>query len=212
MAYVSGNTISSFREDGYGLLDIGKITMDLVDALSGLEEEGLIHGDVKPANVIYQAGSMAYQSNAVLIDFDTVLFNDDDMKISMMGSYNYFSPDHIHSDFTPALDLFSLGLVARTLILGGEELMTRYRHLPASQQSRAHLKFLYNYSNFQRDILVLELKQMGAPDAFSEAIGICLDATPSLRNPQPLRQEAQRLAMGAYPSKVYQNHYELSSL
>ena len=213
MDYLQGSPLSHFQEEAFGLLDIGKIVVDMVDALKGLNEEDLIHGDMKPDNIIYQAGSMAQEGSAVLIDFDTVIFYREDVRNLLLGTYNYFSPDHIRGNFTPALDLFSLGLVARTLALGGGELLTtHYRHLPQSSWVKAHLKYLYGYSNFNRDILVLELKQVGTPDAFAEAIGLCLDAVPSQRNPQPLREEAQRLAQGAYPCTVYQEHYELLSL
>ncbi len=97
------------------------ITADLADALACAHAEGIVHRDVKPANVRLDARESAY-----LMDFG-VAYRPDSGEVvtlppgSIVGTPAYVAPEQAsggQTDVLPASDQYSLGAVLYELLCG----------------------------------------------------------------------------------------------
>ena len=94
--------------------EVIRIGRELLGGLRVVHEHGLVHCDVKPANVMLGPGP------AKLIDFGIATpphhGTDGDTSI---GSLRFMSPEQLHGEaMTPASDLFSLGAVLYAALTG----------------------------------------------------------------------------------------------
>lgn len=98
------------------------ITADLADALACAHAQGIVHRDVKPANIRLDTRESAY-----LMDFG-VAYRPDSGEIvtlppgSIVGTPAYLAPEQAsggQTDVLPASDQYSLGAVLYELLCGG---------------------------------------------------------------------------------------------
>src|SRR5919199_36398 len=84
------------------------IGLQLLDGLAAVHAAGVLHRDVKPANVLF-----GRDGGAVLADFGVATLEDDAAVTStglVLGSPAYLAPERARGDApTPAADLWSLG-------------------------------------------------------------------------------------------------------
>jgi serine/threonine protein kinase len=110
MELLSGRTLAeTVASDGpLPIEEVLRIALHLVDALRAVHRAGLVHSDVKPANV-----QLCDDGRVVLTDFGIATVVDDEQTLSseaMAGSPAYMSPERARGDAVgPASDLFSLG-------------------------------------------------------------------------------------------------------
>ena len=110
MERLSGRTMAdALRSDGpLPTANVRRIALHLVDALRAVHRAGLVHSDVKPANV-----QLCDDGRVVLMDFGIAAAIDDQHTLSseaLAGSPAYMSPERARGDAVgPASDLFSLG-------------------------------------------------------------------------------------------------------
>jgi serine/threonine protein kinase len=109
MELLSGRTLAeTLASDGpLPTAEVRRIALHLVDALRAVHRAGLVHSDVKPANV-----QLCDDGRVVLTDFGIATTIDDERLPSeaMAGSPAYMSPERARGDAVgPASDLFSLG-------------------------------------------------------------------------------------------------------
>jgi serine/threonine protein kinase len=90
--------------------------------LAYVHGRGVVHRDVKPANILISGGTDAEPGAPKLVDFgiattvdSTNLAADD----ATVGTANYLSPEQVRGDpITPATDIYSLGLVLIEALTG----------------------------------------------------------------------------------------------
>jgi eukaryotic-like serine/threonine-protein kinase len=90
--------------------------------LAYVHGRGVVHRDVKPANILISGGTDAELGAPKLVDFgiattvdSTNLAADD----ATVGTANYLSPEQVRGDpITPATDIYSLGLVLIEALTG----------------------------------------------------------------------------------------------
>lgn len=110
----------------------------LASALAHVHGHGVIHRDVKPANVLLQA-EPGGESSAKLADFGIARIVDGDRLTatgSTVGTASYLSPEQaMGSALSPASDIYSLGLVLLECLKG----KTEYPGMPVeSAVARVH--------------------------------------------------------------------------
>lgn len=120
MQLVSGRSLQSVvDEDGpLPIRDVVRIAIQIADGLAAAHEQGLIHRDVKPANVLTERDV----TRVMITDFGLARAVDD---VSMTqtgwltGTPHYMSPEQARGDdVDPRSDLFSLGSLMYFLATG----------------------------------------------------------------------------------------------
>jgi serine/threonine protein kinase len=106
------------REDGpLSVEEASRIGLRLLDALTAAHAAGVLHRDVKPANVLYDS-----TGQAVLTDFGIASLEGDSSMTTtgmIVGSPGYVAPERaMGKSPSPASDLWSLGVTLATSLHG----------------------------------------------------------------------------------------------
>jgi len=119
LEYLPGGTLESRLSDGRPLRDdeTAAIASQLAGALAHAHEHGLVHRDVKPANVLFDD-----EDRPKLADFgiaraaDTHAITDTG---TIIGTAAYFSPEQAAGeDAEPASDVYSFGVLLYRMLTG----------------------------------------------------------------------------------------------
>lgn len=106
MELVSGGSLDKEMEANPGTMDpvrVMKVGQQVADALALAAEQGLVHGDVKPENVLFDA-----DGNAKLVDFGLAAMQGDSSEI--WGTPYYISPEKVRRQkIDYRADIYSLG-------------------------------------------------------------------------------------------------------
>ncbi|MDX2678322.1 protein kinase domain-containing protein [Streptomyces sp. NY05-11A] len=115
--YVSAPSLQEFVQR-FGALDeptVRRVGADIATALTAIHEAGIVHLDLKPANVLMT------EDRPRVIDFGIAQIERlTEPREGFQGTYAYASPEQLRGDarFTPASDVFSLGTLLARLALG----------------------------------------------------------------------------------------------
>jgi len=125
MSYIPGPTLEEIVKK-VGRLDpehVAWITERIINALQYLHFHGVVHGDLKPQNIIVQPAS----HQATLVDFGLAVMKPDPGS-SSKGYTEFFSPPEEMSAASPLLpesDFYSLGMVMIYALSGKVECVKR---------------------------------------------------------------------------------------
>lgn len=129
MSYIEGFTLEQIVEKA-GKLDpesVAWISERILNALLYLHHHGVIHGDIKPQNIIIQPK----QHSVVLVDFGLAMVKPLGSAKSQGYTPIFASPEQIDGKvLLPASDYYSLGMVMIYALNGGKNLNTK--QVPAS--------------------------------------------------------------------------------
>jgi hypothetical protein len=94
---------------------------ELLSTLAAVHARGVVHGDVKPANLLYRdAGDDA---DLVLGDFGLAqLIADDDEERAARGTLAYMAPEQRRGTLGPAADVYAAGVILVELLAGSAAL------------------------------------------------------------------------------------------
>ncbi len=122
MEYVPGTTLRTFcTPDNLLPLElIVEIGFKLAMALGYVFRQGLIHRDVKPANIMAVTDPRGHVTDVKITDFGSVLNMDAEAtQIHQVGSLAYMSPEQLDGEVLDCrADIYSLGAVLYHLISG----------------------------------------------------------------------------------------------
>jgi serine/threonine-protein kinase len=113
MEYISGGSLSQRLTEPlpFPVVDRIRILSEVADALAHAHQRGVIHRDVKPANILLTDASVAKVTD---FGIGKLLTGDTDLTTTgqMVGSPAYMSPEQIRGDkLDVRSDIFSLGVV-----------------------------------------------------------------------------------------------------
>ena len=119
MEYYEGNDLAS--KIGQGLIDpctALEITASIGDCLSFAHEKGIIHRDVKPANILFH-----HDNTPILTDFGIATDVAVDSNLTAcgttIGTPSYVSPEQVQGTATDGRsDIYSLGVVLFEMLIG----------------------------------------------------------------------------------------------
>jgi len=115
---MSGGTLADRLQDGVPLSPgaVRRLALDLLSALGAAHEQGIVHRDVKPANVLFDAAG-----NAKLSDFGVAHLADfgQTQTGGLMGTVAYMAPEQISGGrIGPAADLYALAVTLFQALTG----------------------------------------------------------------------------------------------
>src|SRR3954469_6871121 len=119
LEHVDADSLQSLLEQGGPLSAraAARIGLDVLSALEAAHAAGIVHRDVKPANVLVEQ-----DGHACLTDFGIATTTGDDSLTTqgaLIGSPSYMAPERIHGDEPePAVDLWSLGATLYAAVEG----------------------------------------------------------------------------------------------
>lgn len=119
MEYVSGGTLAAVlrQHPPLSIQRILSLALDIADALSRAHRFGVIHRDVKPANIL-----LAEDGSAKLADFGEVYLGSRTritMTDEFMGTLHYVAPEAFaNQPPTPGIDLWAFGVTLYEMLSG----------------------------------------------------------------------------------------------
>ncbi|HEY7356789.1 MAG TPA: protein kinase, partial [Ktedonobacterales bacterium] len=120
MPYAPGGTLRDLiaRVNGpLPLTDAIEIFTQLCDAVQYAHEQGIVHRDIKPQNVLIQRGK-----HLLLADFGIARDATSDQKLTMtgagVGTVEYMAPEQAMGKSDARSDLYSLGIVLYQMLTG----------------------------------------------------------------------------------------------
>ncbi len=117
MPYLPGGDLAS-RDLRGKTAEVAEVMRGLVQALGYAHQRGVVHRDVKPANVLFDGSG-----RALLADFGIALANDHDHRMTSpgkaLGSTGYMSPEQARGgELDGRSDLYSLGVMCYEMLIG----------------------------------------------------------------------------------------------
>ncbi|MCE1254293.1 MAG: serine/threonine protein kinase [Anaerolineae bacterium] len=119
MKYLSGGTLKDRVKGKLGYADAAKIIVPIARALGHAHSEGVVHRDVKPANILFSKEGVP-----MLSDFGIAKITEDEKSISLtatnvgVGTPEYMAPEQWVNQVSPQSDIYALGMVLYELVTG----------------------------------------------------------------------------------------------
>ncbi len=215
MPCISGGTLRDEMERE-GQLPLSKAVNyleQLASALDFAHERGVIHRDVKPANIL-----MTPAGRLLLTDFGLVKIISDEQQVSLtgngmpVGTPDYMAPEQVTGDAIDGrVDLYALGVVLYQMLTGttpfhgGTSMQIAARHLqmppPSPRLLRPELPLAaeqvilralakrpadrYNYAQDLANAFRIALESAGIPLGYSQTGLLSSDGTPPARPFKP---------------------------
>lgn len=117
MPYLPGGDLAG-RDLRNKTAEVADVMRGLVQALGYAHHRGVVHRDVKPANVLFDGNG-----RALLADFGIAIANDHDHRMTSpgkaLGSTGYMSPEQARgAELDGRSDLYSLGVMCYEMLIG----------------------------------------------------------------------------------------------
>ncbi|MCP4358509.1 MAG: serine/threonine protein kinase, partial [Chloroflexi bacterium] len=113
-----GNLLSSLEQGPWEAESAVKMVDQITSALAAAHRQGIIHRDVKPANILFDESGNAYLSDfgiAKDLTYDRQLTQE----MGIIGTPDYISPEQLRNEpVTAQSDLYSLGAVLFEMLTG----------------------------------------------------------------------------------------------
>ncbi len=137
MPFVNGQTLRAVLDDGpLSLSRAAEIIQQLGSALADVHARGIVHRDLKPENMILAGDQI------VIIDFGTAGLKSAENELAattlMSGSFHYMAPERLTGHYSPASDVFSLGVIILEMLTGKR--LAALKAMPSDPSFQAELE------------------------------------------------------------------------
>ena len=113
MPYYEGGTLSSRVRDGaLRVRDALALGLQIADALAAAHERGIVHYDLKPANVVLTSTGLAK-----VVGFGVARLNAGDGR-QAPGTPAYMSPEQLRGEIDPRCDVWAFGVTLYEMLAG----------------------------------------------------------------------------------------------
>ncbi len=152
-------------------LDVARFAGSILRGLAHAHEHGVVHRDVKPANILCPRDPRAARAWAKLTDFGVAALHDAETLTAVgdvVGTMSYMAPEQARGDRAGApADVFALAVVVYEALVGYNP---RRGDTPAETAVRA-----------LRPLPPLEVARPDLPEEVTDAVDGCLDLDPRVR-------------------------------
>lgn len=121
MEHISGESLHQVlsRKGPLAVEDTARVARSILGALAHAHGRGLVHRDMKPANVLFEAGT----GQAKVVDFGIAKGLEDTGGLTrtsgLIGTAAYLSPEQVNGEqATPASDLYGVGCLLYACLAG----------------------------------------------------------------------------------------------
>lgn len=124
MEYLPGGTLEDKMTQGQiPFREAAQILLPIAEALSYAHKQGVLHRDVKPANIIFTEDGKSLLSDfgiAKILGTNTIDESAENLTQTGMGlgTPEYMAPEQWHGKFSPQTDIYALGVVFYEMITG----------------------------------------------------------------------------------------------
>jgi serine/threonine-protein kinase len=174
MEYLPGGTLSERLARAAPLAPgvVRRLGLDLLSALTAAHDHGLVHRDVKPANILFDVAG-----NAKLADFGAAHLADfgQTQTGGLMGTVAYMSPEQITgSGIGPAADLYAAGVTLFEALTGrlpfpGPDIVGQHLGEPAPVPSRVRAAGGAGKLDARHDAVLLRALEKDPAQRFASA-------------------------------------------
>ncbi|MCW8929660.1 MAG: serine/threonine protein kinase [Gammaproteobacteria bacterium] len=117
MEYLEGGDLESRLAEGISRNTALEITLELADALYLVHSKGIIHGDIKPANIVFRSDDCPVLTDFGISKRTDVFGNSQSQEI--LASPSYASPEVMQGQsFNQKVDIYSLGVMLYEMLVG----------------------------------------------------------------------------------------------
>ncbi|WP_254173349.1 serine/threonine-protein kinase [Planktothrix pseudagardhii] len=115
--YISGrNLAEELEQEGvFQELQIWYILSEILPLLQFIHEKGMIHGDIKPENIIRRSAFIPPTKPLILVDFAGI-YPQQNFPTTLQGSPEYAAPEQLQGEINAKTDLYSLGITCLHLL------------------------------------------------------------------------------------------------
>ena len=181
MDYVEGTTLRKeiLRADGPFCLDrVLEILRPICAALNYAHRQGMVHCDVKPGNIMIDAGG-----RVLITDFGIARMTESATATMVgLGTPAYMAPELVRGeDPTPQTDIYALGVVLYEMLTGGERPFTGERAtITGSTSEKVRWEQMHLRPTSPKD------HDPDIPSALDAVVLRCLEKEPGSRYPSVL--------------------------
>ena len=173
--YEDGNLRKHIENNSIALTEGLDIARQMASALHYAHQQGMIHRDVKPENILLQKVSNTGENfglQAILADFGLVKLNDNAQSTvgTHMGTWAYMPPESFGDSNAaqPSFDIYSLGIVLFELVFGQR---------PYDPQSMSEAFTMHT----QAPLPNMDALRSDIPVALKDILRRCLEKNPVMR-------------------------------
>jgi serine/threonine-protein kinase len=114
--YIAGNTLKEELSKPWEQASVVQLLKDILTPLSYVHEEGIIHRDIKPDNLMRRADD----EKIVIIDFGAVkqFLEGDSKQGTIIGTRGYMSPEQGSGHISYSCDVYAVGVIAVEALAG----------------------------------------------------------------------------------------------
>jgi TolB-like protein len=165
MAYYEGGTLAQrVRGGALRVRDALTLGLQIADALAAAHARGLVHCDVKPANVVLTPSGLAK-----VVDFGIArMLGTAEWGRGAAGTPAYMSPEHLRGEIDPRCDVWSFGVTLYEMLAG-------YRPFEGTDADAVRRAVRTG------DMPSLEERRPDVPLALIDLVHRCLDTDPDRR-------------------------------